>query len=97
MERPWSYEAPEGISSEIGGGNKKLFGGARKFCGGVKDNMQLQSIARNTTGYLRSTRRTTPVGLPSFQNPPKRGTEETKVIAERKFCARMQKANKRGK
>jgi len=38
MERPWSYEAPEGISSEIGGGNKKLFGGERKFCGGVKDN-----------------------------------------------------------
>jgi len=28
-----SYEAPEGISSEIGGGNKKLFGGERKFCG----------------------------------------------------------------
>jgi len=38
MERPWSYEAPEGISSEIGGGNKKLFGGGGKFCGGVKDN-----------------------------------------------------------
>jgi len=72
MERPWSYKAPEGISSEIGGGNKKLFGGERKFCGGVKDNTQLQSIARNTTGYLRSTRRTTPVGLPSFPNPPNR-------------------------
>jgi len=27
MEAQWSYEAPEGISSEIGGGNKKLFGG----------------------------------------------------------------------
>jgi len=38
MEAPWSYEAPEGISSKIGGGNKKLFGGERKFCGGVKDN-----------------------------------------------------------
>jgi len=38
MERPWSYDAAEGISSEIGGGNKKLFGGAGKFCGGVKDN-----------------------------------------------------------
>ena len=38
MERPWSYKAPEGISSEIGGGDKKLFGGERKFCSGVKDN-----------------------------------------------------------
>jgi len=38
MERLWSYDAAEGISSEIGGGNKKLFGGAGKFCGGVKDN-----------------------------------------------------------
>jgi len=38
MERPWSYEAPEGISSEISGGDKKLFGGKGKFCGGVKDN-----------------------------------------------------------
>jgi len=85
MERSWSYEAPEGISSEIGGGNKELFGGERKFCGGVKDNMQLQSIARNTTGYLRSTRHTTSVGLPSLPNPPNRRTEETKVIAERKF------------
>ena len=44
MERPWTYEAPEGISSEIGGGNKKLFGGERKFCGGVKDNTLFISI-----------------------------------------------------
>jgi len=44
MGRPWSYEAPEGISSEIGGGNKRLFGGERKFCGGVKDNTLFISI-----------------------------------------------------
>jgi len=31
MEGLWSYEAPEGISSEIGGGNKELFGGERKL------------------------------------------------------------------
>jgi len=50
-----------------------------------RDNMQLQSIARNATGYLCSTCRTTPVGLPSLPNPTNRRTEETKVIAERKF------------
>jgi len=41
VERQWSYEAPEGISCEICGGNKKLFGGEGKFCGGVRDNMRL--------------------------------------------------------
>jgi len=48
MERPWSYEAAEGISSEIGGGDKKLFGGERKFCSGV-------NIVFSTTGYVHST------------------------------------------
>jgi len=38
MERPCSYETLEHISIEIGGGNKKLFGGKGKFCDGVKDN-----------------------------------------------------------
>jgi len=38
MGRPWSYEAPEGIFSEIGGGDKKLFDRERKFWGEVKDN-----------------------------------------------------------
>jgi hypothetical protein len=33
MEAPWSYEAPEGISSEIGGGVGKFFGEERKICG----------------------------------------------------------------
>jgi len=54
MERLWNYKAPEGISSEIGGGNKKLFGGEGKFCGGVKDNMRLRSIVLYTTGNMRS-------------------------------------------
>jgi len=69
MGRPWSYEAPEGISSEMGGRNKKLFGGERKFCAGVKDNMQLQSIALSTTGYLRSSTPYHPHGAPIFPKP----------------------------
>ena len=56
--------------------------------------MQLQSIARNTTGYLRSTRHTTPVGLPSFPNPPNRRTEETKVIAVRKFLRKKSESER---
>ena len=68
MGRPWSYEAPEGISSEIGGGGKRLFGGERNFFGGVKDNMQLQSIVLSTTGYLCSSAH--PHGAPIFPKPP---------------------------
>jgi len=71
MGRPWSYEAPEGISSEIDGGGKKLFDGKRKFCGGVKDNMQLQSIAFGTKGYVRSSSPYCPHGVPIFPKPPK--------------------------
>jgi hypothetical protein len=33
-----------------------------------RDNMQLRSIVLNTTGYMHSSRRTTPMGLPSFQH-----------------------------
>jgi hypothetical protein len=57
----------------------------------VGDDMQLQSIARNTTGYLRSTRHTTPMGLPSFPNPPNRTTEKAKVIAARTFTQASRK------
>ena len=50
MERPWSYEAPEGNSSEIGGRNKKLFGGEGKFCAGVKENrLRGERISRLAT------------------------------------------------
>ena len=56
MGRPWSYEAPEGISSEIGGGDKKLLGGERKFCGGVKDNrLHGERISRLATAPFFST------------------------------------------
>ena len=81
----------------LGGGGRSTSSQVERSRSVERDNMQLQSIACNTTGYLRSTRRTTPVELPSFPNLPNRRTEETKVIAERKFCTRMQKANKRGK
>ena len=53
----------------MGGRNKKLFGGERKFCAGVKDNMQLQSIALSTTGYLRSSTPYHPHGAPIFPKP----------------------------
>jgi len=66
MERLWSYEAPEGISSEISGGNKKLFGGEQNFCGGVKDNMRFRSIALITRGFMRSSSQYRPRGAPIF-------------------------------
>ena len=54
MEGPWSYKASEGIFSEIAGGDEKLFGGKRKFCSAVKDNIRFRSNARDSTGLMRS-------------------------------------------
>jgi len=61
-----------------------------------RDNTQLQSIARNTTGYLRSTRRTTPVGLPSFPHPPNRRTESNKSICSKEIFAQESREQSSG-
>jgi len=43
----------------------------RKRGGVVRENMQLQSIAFSTTGYVRSTSPYRPHGVPIFPKPPK--------------------------
>ena len=87
MERPWSYKAPEGISSEIGGGNKKLFGGERKFCGGVKDNMQLRSITLKHYRLLAFPLAVPPPwGCHLSQSAEQKESNENRNCAKQKAC-----------
>jgi hypothetical protein len=47
-------------------GIKSCLAASENFADGVEDNMQLQSIALSTTGYLRSSSPYHPHGAPIF-------------------------------